>query len=121
MMIPMSYFTLFVVIALCIGSIYYLLRTLRRDRQFLSLVGLFCMAIGFFLLLLDLALIAFSIGVRYIPDYLVFNRLVADSGFAGRWILTVYVFISTAVAIAIYLLVRNLIAMFNKPKDGTEF
>jgi len=55
--------------------------------------------------------------VRYIPDYLRFNRLVADTGFAGRWVLTVYLFISTGLVISIYLLARNLLAKFNKKKD----
>jgi hypothetical protein len=77
-------------------------------------VGLFFMAIGVFLLVLDLVLITFTHGPQYIPDYLLFNRLVSDTGFAGRWMLTVYVFISIAVAISIYILVMKLITKFNK-------
>jgi hypothetical protein len=51
--------------------------------------------------------------MQYIPDYLLFNRLVSDTGFAGRWVLTVYVFISAGLGITIYLLARNLITQFN--------
>jgi len=102
----------------CTASVFYLLKTLRRDRQLISLVGLFCMAMGVFLLVLDLVLISFTHGVQYIPDYLLFNRLVSDTGFAGRWVLTVYLFIVTGIAISIYLLARNLITKFNKTKTG---
>ncbi len=102
-----------VLIIFCTGNIYYLLRTLRQDRQLLALVGLFCMAMGIFLLLLDLVLITFIHGPHHIPDYFLFNRLVADTGFAGRWVLTVYVFISAGFFISIYLLARNLITKFN--------
>jgi len=45
-----------------------------------------------------------------------FNRLVSDTGFAGRWVLTVYLFISTGLVISFYLLARNLITKFNKGK-----
>ena len=64
---------------------------------------------GIFLLLLDLLLITFTHGPQYIFDYLQFNRLVSDTGFAGRWVLTVYLFFATGFIISIYLLVRNLI------------
>ena len=109
-------FLLIILIIFCTGSIYYLLRTLKQDRQFLALVGLFCMAIGIFLLMLDLVLIAFIHGPQHIPDYFLFNRLVSDTGFAGRWVLTVYVFISAGFFISIYLLARNLITKFNNKK-----
>jgi len=80
------------------------------------LIGLFSLAMGFFLLVLDLILITFTHGARYIPDYLLFNRLVSDTGFAGRWVLTVYVFTGTGLVVSIYLLARNLITKFNKRK-----
>ena len=111
---PFHFFTLFILIAVCTVSVFYLLNKLKKDRQLLSLAGLFCMAMGFFLLLLDLVLISFVHGPRHIPDYLLFNRLVSDSGFAGRWMLTVYLFIGAGVLISIYLLARNLISKFNK-------
>ncbi len=82
----------------------------------MSLVGLFCLAMGTFLLVLDCILITFTHGLQYIPDYLLFNRLVSDTGFAGRWILTVYLFIGTGLVIDIYLLASNLITKFNKLK-----
>ena len=69
---------------------------------------------GFILLALDLTLVAVTIGPQYIPDYLLFNRQVSDTGFAGRWVLTVYVFIGTGISLGIYLLARNLITKLNK-------
>lgn len=111
---PSSFFIVLIFAVVCIGSFIYLLRTLMHDRMLISLVGLFFMAIGVFLLVLDLVLITFTLGPQYIPDYLLFNRLVSDTGFAGRWVLTVYVFIFTAVAISIYILVIKLITKFNK-------
>ncbi len=109
--------TLFLLLAAaCAGNVLYLLHALRRDRQLISLLGLFCMAMGLFLLGLDLVLISLIHGVQHIPDYLLFNRLVYDSGFAGRWVLTVYVFISAGFAVSIYLLARNLLTKLNKRK-----
>ncbi|KPK35206.1 MAG: hypothetical protein AMK70_05790 [Nitrospira bacterium SG8_35_1] len=93
---------------------FYLLFCLKKYRQLIALVGLFSLAMGFFLLMLDLVLISFTHGMQYIPDYLLFNRLVSDTGFAGRWVLTVYVFIGTGIVLTIYLLARNLITKFNK-------
>ena len=110
---PFNFFILLILVIACTGSVLYLLRILRRDRQLIALVGLFCMAIAVFLLVLDLVLISFTHGPQYIPDYLLFNRLVYDTGFAGRWVMTVYVFISTGILISIYLLARNLFAKFN--------
>ena len=111
---------LFIFVAACIASAFYLVKRLRQARELIALVGLFCMAMGVFLLVLDLLLITFTHGARYIPDYLLFNRLVSDTGFAGRWVLTVYVFIGTGIAISIYLLARNLITKFNNTKPGEE-
>ena len=105
---------LLALVSACTGSILYLLRRLKKDRQLIILVGLFCMSMGVLLLILDLTLITFTHGPQYIPDYLLFKRLVSDKGFAGRWILTVYLFISTSLLITIYLLARNLITKFNK-------
>ena len=95
------------------GCTSYLFHCLKKKRQLVALAGLFCFAMSIFLLLLDLLLITFSLGPQHIPDYLMFNRLVADSGFAGRWVLTVYVFICAGVLITIYLLARNLITKLN--------
>ena len=111
-----SFFIFLIPAIACIGSFLYLVRALKHDRLPVALVGLFCMAIGFFLLVLDLVLIAITHGPQYIPTYLLFNRLVNDTGFAGRWVLTVYVFIGTGIIITIYLLVRNLLSKFNKSK-----
>ena len=113
-MIPYNYLILIILACACTGCIFYLLKGFKKDRQFISLVGLFCMAMGIFLLILDLVLISFTQGPQYIPDYLLFNRLVSDTGFAGRWVLTVYLFISTGFIISIYLLATNLITKFNK-------
>jgi asparagine N-glycosylation enzyme membrane subunit Stt3 len=116
MMNPFNFLALLIFASACIGSLFYLLRRLKKDRQLISLVGLFCMAMGVFLLVLDLVLITFTHGPQTIPDYLLFNRLVSDTGFAGRWVLTVYVFISAGLLISIYLLARNLITKFNNKR-----
>jgi hypothetical protein len=105
-------------VAVCAGSVFHLLKTFTQDRQLVSLIGLFSMAMGLFLLLLDITLIAFTHGPQYIPQYLLFNRLVSDTGFAGRWILTVYVFMGAGPIISIYLLARNMLTRFNKTKNG---
>lgn len=110
-----------ILVSVCTASIIYLLRRLKTDRQLISLVGLFCMALGILLLLLDLVLISFVHGPQYIPDYLLFKRLVSDTGFAGRWVLTVYVFISAGLVISIYLLATSLITKFNKTKTDEKF
>jgi len=114
MIISTGYFLLLIFVASCIWSVFYLLKSFKQERQFAALIGLFSLTMGFFLLVLDLLLITFSHGPQYIPDYLLFNRLVSDTGFAGRWVLTVYVFISTGIVISIYLLARKLITKFNK-------
>jgi hypothetical protein len=100
--------------AVFVWSVFYLLKSLKQTRPLTALIGLFCMAMGLFLLVLDLSLITFTQGPQYIPDYLLFNRLVSDTGFAGRWMLTIYVFIGTGLILSIYLLARNLITKFNK-------
>ncbi|UCD65703.1 MAG: hypothetical protein JSW69_06740 [Deltaproteobacteria bacterium] len=107
-------FTFLILLTVCIGSVTYLLKTLKKERQLLSLVGLFCLGMGFLLLVLDMVLITFTHGPQYITDYLLFNRLVSDTGFAGRWVLTVYLFISTGICISFYILVKSLIKKFNK-------
>ena len=110
---------LLVIITLLIilpGCFFYLLFCLKKYRQLPALAGIFSLAMGLFLLLLDLVLITFTHGAQYIPDYLLFNRLVSDTGFAGRWVLTVYVFIGAGLVISIYLLARNLITKFNGKK-----
>ena len=115
---PFNYLILIILACAYTGSILYLFKRLKEDKQLISLIGIFCMVMGTFLLVLDLALISFTHGPRYIPDYLLFNRLVSDTGFAGRWVLTVYLFLATGFIISIYLLATNLITKFNKPKTG---
>jgi uncharacterized membrane protein YciS (DUF1049 family) len=109
-----NYILLFLFATVCTLSTYYLLICLKKEKLPVSLLGVFCMALGIFLLILDLILIAITQGPQYIPDYLLFNRLVSDSGFAGRWMLTVYLFIGTGLIISFYLLARNLLKKFNK-------
>jgi len=99
---------------LCTVSVLYLLQRFRRDRRMLPLVGLFCLAMGIFLLVLDTVLVALIHGPSHVPEYLLFNRLVSDIGFAGRWALTVYLFLGTGVGISIYLLAVNMMKKFNK-------
>lgn len=117
-MSPIRFLYFLVPVAVCAASIFYLLDRLKNEKQLISLVGLFSMTMGIFLLILDLLLITFTHGLQYIPDYLLFNRPVFDTGFAGRWILTVYVFFSAGPAISIYLLARTLISKFNNTKTG---
>ena len=105
-----------ILVSACCCSILLLLQSLKKDKKLVALVGLFCVAMGIFLLLLDLLLITFTHGPQYIPDYLMFNRLVSDSGFAGRWVLTVYLFTTTGFIISIYLLARNMIKKFNEKR-----
>lgn len=113
MMSVLPLLIIIIILLIIPGSLYYLFHCLVKNRQLLALVGLFCFVMGIFLLLLDLALITFSLGPQHIPDYLMFNRLVSDTGFAGRWVLTVYVFLSAGVLFTIYLLARNLIRKLN--------
>ena len=113
---PFHLLALLILIFACCTSIFFLLQSLKKDKKLAALVGLFFMAMGIFLLLLDLLLITFTHGPQYIFDYLQFNRLVSDTGFAGRWVLTVYLFFATGFIISIYLLVRNLIKKFNEQK-----
>jgi len=113
---PYFYKALFILVSVCAGTILYLLKKFKTGKQLTSLVGLFCMAMGIFLLVLDMILISFTQGYQYIPGYLLFNRLVSDTGFAGRWALTVYVFIGAGLVISIYLLATSLITKFNKTK-----
>ncbi|MDX1777151.1 MAG: hypothetical protein R3297_11260 [Desulfobulbales bacterium] len=101
-------------LAVVFGAIFYLLHCLKKKKQLAALAGLFCLAMGLFLLILDLVLITFTQGPQHIPDYLLFNRLVSDTGFAGRWMLTIYLFFSTGLIIAVYLLARNLVSKLNK-------
>jgi hypothetical protein len=113
---PFYFLPLLILVSACTVSIVYLLKRLRKDRELVALVGLFCLTIGIFLLMLDLTLFSFAQGPQYIPDYLLFNWLAADTGFAGRWVLTAYLFISAGIIISIYLLARNLIKKFNEGK-----
>jgi hypothetical protein len=110
------YLGLTVLSILLIGNAYYLLRSFMLRRQLIALAGLLLSALAMFLLILDLLLITLTHGPQYIPDYLLFNRLVSDTGFAGRWVLTVYVFFTGSVAVTIYLLARNIVTKFNKSK-----
>jgi len=111
-LLPILFIIIFAIIP--VGCFFYLLHYLKKYRNPAALVGLFSLAMGIFLLILDLLLITFTQGAQYIPDYLLFNRLVSDTGFAGRWALTVYVFISTGLCITIYLLARMLMTKSNK-------
>lgn len=111
---------LFFLASAYIGCFVFLLQYLKKKRRLIALIGLFFLAMSALLLTLDLVLIALIHGPRYIPDYLLFNRLVSDSGFAGRWVLTVYIFLSIGLAICIYLLARNMISKFNMKKQANN-
>ena len=111
--------TVLILVIAITGSAFYLLSRLKKDKQTASLVGLFCLATGVILLVIDLILIAFIHGPQHIPDYLLFNRLVSDTGFAGRWVLTVYLFICTGVGISFYTLATNIRKKFNEKKRNS--
>ena len=117
---PFHLIVLLILVSVCCTSILFLVQSLKKDKNLTALVGLFFMGMGIFLLLLDLVLITFTHGPQYIFDYLLFNRLVSDAGFAGRWVLTVYLFFATGFIISIYLLARNLIRKFNKNRGKGE-
>jgi hypothetical protein len=119
-MVPDTFIIPMILVIACTGSIFYLLRTLRQQRQLVALLGLFCMAMGVFLLILDIVLITLIHGPQHIPGYLMFNRLVSDGGFAGRWVLTVYIFIGAGLLTSIYLLAMNLITKSNKKLTGED-
>jgi hypothetical protein len=108
---------LFIITVICATSSFLLLTSLKREKMLLPLIGLFSLTMGFLLLVLDLLLIAFTQGMQHIPDYLLFNRLVSDTGFAGRWVLTVYLFIGIGVGISFYTLATNMIKKFNEKKQ----
>lgn len=74
-----------------------------------SFAGLLLLGLGCLLLILDIILVAITHGPQYIPDYLMFNRLVADAGFSGRWMLTSYVFIGTGIIIFFYVAAQKLL------------
>lgn len=115
---PLSYLVPLVFFIATGTAVLYLLKRFRFDRQLIAILGLFFMAMGIFLLVLDLVLITFTHGPQHILDYLLFNRLVSDAGFAGRWVLTAYLFITTGISICIYLLVKNLVRMLNTKKGS---
>ena len=71
------------------------------------------LSFGSLLLVMDIILVAITHGVQYIPDYLVFNRLVTDTGFSGRWIFTAYVFVGTGFLIFLYVIATKLLKKIN--------
>jgi hypothetical protein len=87
---------------------FYLFKNIKKGNILVNLSGLFLLGLGSLLLLLDMILVAITHGPQHIFDYLVFNRLVSDSGFSGRWVLTSYVFIGSGLLIFLYVIaIRN--------------
>ena len=101
----MHYLPYLIVFTLLIGSAacaFYLYINITRQNSIISFAGILLLILGNLLFILDLTLVAIIHGRQSIPDYLVFNRLVADVGFSGRWILTCYVFIGSGFLIFLY-------------------
>jgi hypothetical protein len=105
---PLPYLLLSAVIASVVACSLYLYKNLKKGKILVNLSGLFLLALDSLLLLLDIILVSVTHGPQYIPDYLVFNRLVTDAGFSGRWILTSYVFIGLGFLIFLYVIAIRL-------------
>jgi hypothetical protein len=98
----LPYLILLIVILAVIACTFYLYKNITRKNIVVSFAGLFLFSLGILLLILDIILVAITHGPQHIPDYLVFNRLVTDTGFSGRWVFTSYVFIGTGFLIFLY-------------------
>ena len=96
------YLILLIVILAVITCAFFLYKNITRENIIVSFTGLLLFALGTLLLMLDIILVAITHGPQHIPDYLVFNRLVTDTGFSGRWVFTSYVFIGTGFLIFLY-------------------
>ena len=104
---------LFTAIAAIPACSFYLYKNLSKENIIVSFAGLFMLSFGSLLLVMDIILVAITHGVQYIPDYLVFNRLVTDTGFSGKWIFTAYVFVGTGFLIFLYVIATKLLNKTN--------
>ena len=104
----LPYLILLIVILAVITCTFYLYKNITRKNIVVSFAGLFLFSLGSLLLILDIILVAITHGPQHISDYLIFNRLVTDTGFSGRWVLTSYVFITTGFLIFLYVLTMKL-------------
>ena len=102
------YLILLIVFFAVIICAFYLYKNITKENSIVSFAGLLLFALGSLLLMLDIILVAITHGPQHIPDYLVFNRLVTDTGFSGRWVFTSYVFISTGFLIFLYVATMKL-------------
>jgi len=105
----LPYLILLIVILAVITCTFYLYKNITRKNIIVSFAGLFLFALGSLLLMLDIILVAITHGPQHVPDYLLFNRLVSDTGFSGRWVLTSYVFIGTGIIIFFYVAAQKLL------------
>jgi len=104
----LPYLLLLIIIAAVVACALYLYKNIKKGNVLVNLSGLFLLSLGSLLLVMDMILVAITHGPQYIFDYLVFNRLVADTGFSGRWVLTSYVFIGSGLLIFLYVIaIRN--------------
>ena len=108
------YLILLIAILAVISCAFFLYKNITRENIIVSFAGLLLFAFGTLLLMLDIILVAITHGPQHIPDYLLFNRLVSDSGFSGRWMLTSYVFISTGFLIFIYVATMKLLKKIDR-------
>lgn len=105
----LPYIILLIVILAVITCAFFLYKNITKENIIVSFAGLLLFAFGSLLLMLDLILVAITHGPQHIPDYLLFNRLVSDSGFSGRWMFTSYVFIGTGFLIFLYIATMKLL------------
>jgi hypothetical protein len=105
----LPYLILLIVLLAIITCAFYLFKNITRENIIVSFAGLFLFALGSLLLMLDIILVAITHGPQHISDYLIFNRLVTDTGFSGRWVFTSYVFIGTGFLIFLYVAAIKLI------------
>lgn len=105
----LPYLILLTVILAVITCAFYLYKNITRENILVSFAGLLLFGLGSLLLILDIILVAITHGPQHIPDYLLFNRLVSDAGFSGRWMFTSYLFIGTGFLISLYVATMKLL------------
>lgn len=108
----MSYYHI-IGLSLCLlfipAGLRFLYKKAVRNRSAILALSLFCFLLGFFLLAMDICLIALLFGPRYIADYLLFAGRGGEAGIAGRWIFTAYVFSASGVLLLFFYSLHTLI------------
>ena len=112
-----AYFLLLIILAISAICAFYLYKNINRQNVIISFAGLLLYALGSLLLILDIILVSIIHGPQYIPDYLLFNRLVTDGGFSGRWVMTSYAFIGSGFIIFLYIAAKQLLNKFKSKNN----